>query len=187
MAEATQALDLNSMSVQELHDLSRKATEVALEKDKERRAALEKEELKAHKELLASPKYKKLKEQYKALVKRGDALVNKGGKFTINVPIEVSYDMQEFDFHDLEGDDDTDPIDRFSFEMEGKLGASKELSKKQREILQPNVEDYVRRACGEILRLAPEDTLAEHRQFLKDAAKFFKTVSAQEVDIDDLQ
>lgn len=191
MAEATQALNLASFTAQELYDLAQRARTLADEKNKAVREEEEAAAQKARKALLQSDKFKKLKAAYKELQKRGDKLANVTGSFQIVVPIAVSFDIDEFNLADLlDQSGDLDPDDCFSFNLQGDLGTLEgvKFTKTQRELLKPQVEQYVNHACGEIWKLAPADALAEFKAFLKDVAKFAKTFDAQdEIELDDLQ
>ena len=183
MAQATQAQDLNALTAQELYDLSNKAREVADRKSREAHQTQLAQQEKERKAKLNSPAFKKLKAKFKELEKRFDALCKQGGNFQLIVPIVISFYSENMSLADVLDQTTDDSIEeRFQFTFEGEVGSVEghKLSKVQRELLKPYVEQYVNQACGEIMRFAPPDTLAEFKALLKEVDKFAAVLDNQE-------
>lgn len=150
MAEkvATSGVDLSGLSVAKLTLLQEEVSSLLYQKEDEKRANA----LAALKE---SGKLGEMKAAFKSLKADYKALDKSKFSFTLTIPVEFTIQLRaESDLHDLVNNGYYD--DAFYYEVKAKV-VGDTLTKKQKDVIGPVVEDYAHNACDAVFDLCPEE------------------------------
>lgn len=178
----TSGIDLSQLNADQLQALE---IEVSVKRREQRDA----EEKAAIKKLEDSGKLAEYKKQYAQFVKECGKLAA-GGKFDILLPIRftMSVDASLEDHFSYGSYDQTSP---FTFSFNAALFnasiAGVTLTKKQREILNPVVNEYAEEACEDILTLVPAELMEKFNDFRKKFNDFTEEMTNIGVSLEDLQ
>ena len=175
-------VDLSNLSSAQLHALSVEAKARAIELgEKEGKAAL--------KALKTSGEHDAIKKEFAAIGKDAKKLTRKAS-FDLVLPIRFTMEattteLGEYDFKNSEKITEGDLFD-YSFKA-ALLKDAPGITKKQREVLNNTIADYVENACDDIYELVPDELMQHFGAHAEKVDTFVKKVRGLGLSHEDLK